>query len=167
MEPTHKPIVDYFQGLNTKLNDFPADSFFRQDLDEIYGAFRKGINFPCMAVESPEGDAEESSMNNSVIGRMFAFVVYMNPKAGNFEQQNDMLDQCERIGKKLVSRMRYDARIEDNILHDRFEASSVSWVKVGPVFNEMLYGYRFSGFIKGSESLKVDAADWEDLDLIC
>jgi len=167
MNPTHKPIVDYFEALNTNLIDFPAKSFFRQDLDEIYGAFRTGINFPAMAVESPEGDLQDSNVMSSVIGRMFAFVIYQKPTKGNFLEQTIMLDECERIGLKIIARMKHDSTVQDHFLQDKFETTTVNFIKVGPIFNELLYGYRFSGFIKGNESLKVDAADWEDIDLIC
>ena len=164
MEPTHKPIIDYFENINLQLKDFGENSFFRMDLEEIMGGLRHQISFPAMAVESPDGDGEHSVEQNSVIGRMFAFTVYMNPEQGNFQEQNTMLDLCERIGKKVISRMRYDARIEDHLLYNRFKVSSVKWIKVGPVFTEKLYGYRFTGIIEGSEALLVDPADWADIE---
>ncbi|TQI71823.1 hypothetical protein JM79_2772 [Gramella sp. Hel_I_59] len=166
-DPTHAQLVNYFKNINAQLNDFPENSFFRQDLEEIFGAFRSGIKFPCLAVESPEIDGQDSTEQNTVIGRMFAFVVYMNPRKGNFDQQNEYLDQCERIAKKILSRMRYDSNIPGNILYRKFKVSTVKGVMVGPVYTEHLYGYRFAGMISGNESLKVDPADWKDLDSVC
>ncbi|MCT8340486.1 hypothetical protein MG296_10510 [Flavobacteriaceae bacterium TK19130] len=165
--PTHKPIVDYFQSLNELNVNFPEKSFSRMDLNEIMGQFRTGVNFPHLAVESHDGNLDESSHSNNVNGRTFAFTVYQNPKAGNFAQQNEMLDQCERLGLQIIARMRHDANDPDHILYRRFETNSVNYIKVGPVFNEELYGYRFTGVIKGTESLKPNAADWSDLDTIC
>lgn len=164
---THKPIIDYFEQINLKLIHFPETSFFRMDLMEITGAFRSGINFPALAVESPDGDAEGSSTNSSVSGRMFAFTVYHRPTRGNFQEQNELLDECERIGLKIVARMRHDARIPTHPLYNKFSAETAKWMKVGPIFNEELHGYRFTGMIKGEESLKIDAADWSDIDLTC
>ncbi len=165
--PTHKPILDYFKSLNAAAVDFAENSFFRMDLSEINGAFRSGITFPCMAVESPEGEAGDSGITNSVMGRIFAFTIYMNPQLNNHEQQNEFLDTCERIGLKILSRMKHDATQPGHLLYDRFELSSCNHLKIGPVFTEMLYGYRFTGIIKGSESFKVVAADWNDLDTVC
>jgi hypothetical protein len=165
--PTHKPLIDYFESLNANLKDFPEKSFFRQDLNEIMGAIRSGINFPAMAVESPDGDGEGSIEQNSVIGRMFAFTVYMNPEEENFQQQNEMLDLCERIGKKVLARMRYDARVPGHLLHNKFKVSTVKWIKVGPVFTDLLYGYRFTGMIEGSEPLTLDVEDWDDITAPC
>ena len=164
MEPTHKPIIDYFENINLQLKDFPQNSFFRMDLEEIAGAIRSGINFPALAVESPDGDGQNSVEQNSVIGRMFAYTVYMNPEMGNFQEQNEMIDLCERIGKKILARMRYDARIEGHFLNNRFKVSSTKWIKVGPIFTERLYGYRFTGIIEGNEPLIIDAADWADIE---
>ena len=55
-----------------------------------------------MALESAEIDAPDSTEQNTVIGRMFAFVIYMNPKRGDFDQQKGYIDRCERIGKKIL-----------------------------------------------------------------
>lgn len=167
MAATHKPILDYFQSLNEKLVDFPEDSFFRMDLEEIMGSFRSGINFPAMTVESPDGDAENSIGSNSVVGRLFAFTVFQNPTKGDFAQQNEMIDQCERIGLKIIARMRHDSFEKTHMLYNRFNANSVKWTKIGPLFNEELFGYRFTGIITGSESLNIDPADWSDIDTVC
>lgn len=164
---THKLIIDYLEQLNLNLKDFAENSFFRLDLREIEGAIRTGITMPCMAVESPEIDPSASTVNSSTIGRWFAFTVYMNPEVDNQQEQNEMLDLCERIGLKVLARMRHDARIPAHPLYNKFLISSCSGMKIGPVFTELLYGYRFMGMIQGSESLKIDAADWKDIDLTC
>ena len=157
----HATIINYFAELNAKLKDFPEKSFFRMDLMEITGAFRSGINFPAMTVESPDIEAD-GSINNSVIGRVFAFTVYVNPTQGDFDGQNSKLDQAERIGWKLIARMRHDARDPNHFLYNKFQVNEVRATKVGPIFTEQLHGYRFTGTIKGTESLKVDPADWSD-----
>ena len=165
--PTHKPIIDYFEFLNAASVHFQENSFFRMDLQEIFDSFRSGISFPAMAVESPEGDAEGSDITSSALTRTVAFSIYQLPQAGNAAQQNEMLDECERIGLKILARMRYDARQPGHLLYNRFKVSSAKWMKVGPLFTEQLYGYRFTVEIEGGESLKVDAADWKDIDLVC
>lgn len=164
---THKTLIDYFESLNTLLVDFGENSFFRMDLSEITGAFRSGITFPAMAVESPDGDLEDTSNNNSVLGKDFAFTVYKKPTSGNYEEQNQFLDDCETIGLKIIARMRYDAMDNDHFLYNRFDPSTVNYIKVGPIFNENLFGYRFTGKIKGSKSLQINPEDWSDLNSPC
>ena len=162
-----KLLIDYLKQLNLASVHFGENSFFRMDLEEIFGSFRSGISFPALAVESPEGDAEASDITGSALSRTLAFTVYQNPRHGDFEEQNIMLDECERIGLKILARMRHDARKPEHLLYNRFKASSAKWIKVGPVFTEELYGYRFTVTIEGNESLKLDAADWKDSDLTC
>ncbi len=166
-ELTHKIVVDFFENINLQLKDFSENSFFRMDLDELFGAFRSGINFPAMSIESPEGDGSKSLPENSVIGRFFAFTIWQRPQKGNFDQQNIMLDECERIGLKIIARMRYESKKPDSILYNKFKASSVSWKQYGPLFNEKLYGYRFQGTFEGNESLKLNPDDWNDIATNC
>lgn len=164
---THKEIIDYLEQLNLNLKDFAENSFFRMDLTEIEGAIRTGITYPCMAVESPDIDFSGSTVNSSVIGKIFAFTVFMNPEIDNEEEKDLMIDLCERSGLKILARMRHDARIPGHPLYNKFLMENCDGIKVGPAFTELLHGYRFTGIIKGNESLKVDAADWEDIDLTC
>ena len=167
MKPTHSVIIAYFRQLNKNLKDFGENSFFRIDLKEIEGAFRSGISFPAMAVESADLDGGDSAPTNSVIGRAFFFTVYMNPKKTDYDGQDAAIDLCEKIGWKIIARMRKDSFDSDHFLYDKFKVSSVSAIKVGPLFTQHLYGYRFGGIISGEESLKVDPADWDDIDSIC
>tara|TARA_R110002050_G_scaffold102910_1_gene211835 strand:+ start:169 stop:666 length:498 start_codon:yes stop_codon:yes gene_type:complete len=164
---THKPIIEYLENLNEKLVDFSENSFFRMDLAEITGAFRKGITFPAMTVESPEGDGEGSTKNNSAINRTCAFTVWEKPQTGNFAAQTEKIDDCEKIGLKLIARMRLDCANPESPLFNKFDVASVRFIKIGPIFNEGLYGYRFTFNIAGSESLKVDPADWSDIEEVC
>lgn len=166
-KPTHGFIVDYMQNLNSQLKDFPDNSFFRMDIDEIFDGFRAGINFPAMSIESPEGDTKGSQVSASVISRTFAFTILQNPEKTNYAEQNQMLDQCERIGLKILSRLRYDNTQMNNVLHQKVDLTGFSWVKVGPIFDEELYGYRFTVHLTGNESLKLDPDDWKDIDSIC
>lgn len=167
MKPTHAVIIDYFRQLNAALVDFGQASFFRMDLTEIEGGFRTNISFPAMAVESPDLDGQDSAPTNSVIGRAFFFTIYMNPKRKDYDAQDTAIDLCERIGWKIIARMRKDSFDPTHFLYNKFKVSSVSAIRVGPVFTEHLYGYRFGGIISGEESLKVDPADWTDIDSIC
>ena len=163
----HDHIIDYFQDLNTKLTDFPEKSFFRMDLTEIQGAFRSGINFPAMSVESPELVLAKSNPSNSVVGHEFAFTIWRKPKTGDFAGQNTDLAECERIGLKIIARMRYDARVPEHLMYNSFEASSVNAIKVGPLFTENLYGYRFTGAFSNNHPLQINPADWSDLESAC
>lgn len=162
---THSIIVNYFSDLQKKLNGL--EDFFRMDLTEIQGAFRSDADFPCLVVESHQSDLGKSQINHSVNDRSFAFTVFLNPEIGNYSEQNEMLDISEELGFKIIARMRYDATKPDHFLFNRFKVSSVQNQKVGPLFNEHLYGYRFTGEITAAQSLIVNTEDWTDIDEVC
>lgn len=162
---SHSVLIDYWKHIKDNLNGL--EDFFRMDLSEIKGAFRSSANFPCLVAESHESDFGNSKTNQSVNNRTFAFTVYYNPESGNFLEQNEMLDLSEAMGLKIIARMRHDATIKTHFLFNRFKVENVKSHKVGPVFNEQLYGYRFTGEISGAQSLIVAAHDWEDIDEDC
>lgn len=165
---THKALVDYLKYLVDQSVDIDVKNFFRLNIAEIQGSFRSGVSFPCFAMESHEGNFEGSQSSNSVDNKTFAFTIYKKPQYNNFDQENQYLDDCEIIGKKFLARLRYDSFNPENLLHNLFDANLVSYHKVGPVFTEQLYGYRFEVSLKPDKSsLKVIAADWKDLDVVC
>ena len=165
MNISHTTIIAYFKDLQTKLNGL--EDFFRMDLSEIQGAFRSSANFPCLVLESHEIDLGDSNFNQSVANRTFAFTVYFNPESGNFNEQNEMLDLSEMMGLKIIARMRHDTRLPESVIYNHFKVNSVKAHKVGPLFNEHLYGYRFSGEFVAASSVAVSADDWNDIDSVC
>lgn len=162
---THTIIVDYFASLAQNLKSL--EGFFRMDLTEIQGAFRSKAKLPCLVLESHEGDFSESNVLSSVNARTFAFTIYDKHKKGDYDDQNIILNSAEETGLKIIARMKHDASLPDHFLYNRFKVEDVKYSKVGPVFNERLYGYRFVGEIKGNEPLKVNPEDWEDSPTIC
>lgn len=165
MSVSHQSLVDYFQNIATQL--IGLEDFFRMDLTEIQSAFRSTAKLPCLVLESHEGSLEDSNTQTNINDRTFAFTVYLKPKNGDYDDQNMKLDTAEKLGLKIIARMRYDSNRPGNILHNRFKVNTVTYAKVGPVFNERLYGYRFIGSIKGLETLKLNPADWSDTPELC
>jgi hypothetical protein len=165
MNISHAVIINYFEDLQKKLNGL--NDFFRMDLAEIKSAFRSAASFPCLVVESHESDFGKSKTNQSVNDRTFAFTIYYKPENGNFDEQNEMLDLSEAMGLKIIARMRHDTAIRTHFLFNKFKVETIKNHKVGPVFNERLYGYRFTGEFTAGEPLKVSPEDWSDIDAVC
>ncbi|WP_421811747.1 hypothetical protein [Flagellimonas sp.] len=156
----HLILVNYFKGLAENHSDIQG--FFRMDLTEIMGSFRNSAPFPCLVMESHDGDFGESNVQSTVNTRGFAFTIYTNPDRKDYEDQNEKLSESEVIGLQVISRMKHDASVEGHFLFNKFKVSSVKYGKVGPVFSEKLYGYRFEGEIMGSEPLVFDTSIWSD-----
>lgn len=161
----HSVLVSYFKSLADNLNG--VNDFFRMDLTEIQGAFRSTAKFPCLVMEAHEGDYGDSNLMQSVNNRTFAFTVYTKPKLKDYNDQDTQLTLSETLGKKILARMRHDATLPEHFLHNHFQAEECSYTKVGPIFNEQLYGYRFVGNFRASEPLIVDPDDWADAPVIC
>jgi len=161
----HQQLVNYFSQLASNLNDI--NSFFRMDLTEIMGSFRSSAEFPCMVIESHEGDFGDSNRMQSVYNITWAFTIYTKPLKADYTDQNLKLSTAEEIGIKLLARMRHDATLPSHILYNRFKIENVTCAKVGPVFNEQLYGYRFLGSIKVHQPLTVNTDDWADSPTPC
>lgn len=164
---SHKHIFDYIAKSVDASTDIATEDFFRVDLTEIQGAMRTGIASPCLLLESHEGNFENSKTNNSVETKTFAFLILKNPTQGNFNEQNQYLDDAEIIGKKFLARMRYHSTQPDHILYNMFDLSLCNYHKVGPLFLGW-YGYRFQVTLKPKKiSLKVDPADFTDIESAC
>ncbi len=161
----HNIIVTYFESLAD--NHRLVNGFFRMDLTEIQSSFRSKVEFPALVLESHEGDLSNSSLQATVNDRTFAFTIYLKPKQRDYPGQNDSLTIAEQIGLSMIARMKHDASLPEHFLFNKFKVNTVSYAKVGPVFNEHLYGYRFVGSIMGSEPLKVKPDDWLDTPVIC
>lgn len=167
MQLTHDSVVAYFKNLNEQATFFPDDSFFRMDLEEIMDAFRTGINFPAMAVESPDIDLSDSSESDTVNKRVFAFHIYKKPATDNYEDVQAAIDECEAIGYKILARIRKDSYDPATIAFNAFKPQSVKGNQVSKVFAEQLYGYRFTGEFSKSDKLELNKDDWADLDSRC
>ena len=165
MKINHQKLVDYFKYLADNCNE--VASFFRMDLTEIIGAFRSSAEFNCMVLESHEGDFSNSSRTQSVNTITWAFTIYTNPEAGNYDEQNNFLSLAEEIGIKIISRIKYDSCQPNHMIQNAFKAERVSWSKVGPVFQEKLYGYRFVGEFYIHEPLVINTDDWADNPTTC
>ena len=165
---THNTIVNYFSNLVAQSTLIDSRNFFRFDISEIEGAMRTNITYPCFALESHEGNFSGSSHNNSLDNKVLAFSILGRPKQGDFTEQNNVLDQAETIGKKFISRLRLDSTDASNPMYKQIEVQNISYHKVGPIYIDMLYGYRFEITLKSNKlDLKVLPEDWEDINSVC
>ena len=162
---THQILINYFKAIAENLNGI-AD-FHRMNLSEIQSSFRSSANFPCLTVESHDGDFGDSNVMQSVNDRAFAFTVFTKPAKGDYQDQDTKLTESEAYGKKIIARMRHDASQTGHFLNRNFKVESVSYSKVGPLYQEQLYGFRFIGKINSADPLICDPLDWADLETTC
>ena len=167
MKLSHSKLKEYYKSIHEKSVDFTGNSFFRVNPVQIAGSFFDDAKYPSLVIEAADGDLGSSSEVETVATRTTAFTVYMNPDRHDYNQQDEFIDKCENIGFKILQRMRHDSMKPDHFLNGVFDKISWSWIQVGPIFTNQLYGYRFMGQLKSSESLQINHNDWSDLDSNC
>lgn len=163
---THNNLLDYFKNLVTLNADLK--SFYRLDITEIQGAMRNGIEYPALAIESHEIAFTGSTANNSLKDVSFAFTILHKPEQQSFDQENNALNLCEEIGTEILKRLRYDAVTPNSPLYQAFELSTITGHKVGPIYVDQLFGYRFEIPLKPKKiDMKITPDKWSDIDQPC
>lgn len=154
---THNTIVTYFNDIATSHNDLK--DFFRLNISEIQGAFRTGVLTPVLALESHEGDIGGSA-STSHNRRTLAFSVLEPTGIDDYDEQNAVLDRSEQIGLDIISKLVKDSQDPNHWLYGRFKKDSVNYHKVGPIYSDYLFGYRFELAISNPENLTLDPTKW-------
>ena len=166
MDLSHNDIVAYMSNLTTQ--NLNTNDFFRMNIAEIQGAINSKIQYPCLALESHEGNFDGSSPNNTLEQKTFAFSILDKPAKRTFDAENTSLDLAETIGQQFLARMRYDNADATSQLYQAFNINRVSYHKVGPIYADGLFGYRFEIPLNPTKSnLKPIADNWSDLNTIC
>jgi len=166
MSITHKKLIDYMQDLHEK--NVNTKSFFRFNISEIQGSIRSKVNYPCIALESPEGDFQGSGVFNSLENKQFAFSILDKPIQGDYSDEDNKLDSCELIGKQFLARIRNDSRTEGSEMFNLFDINDVQYHKVGPIFTDRLFGYRFEIKLSNNKiNMQINPDNWTDLDSTC
>ena len=129
--------------------------------EEVLTGLRSDIKTPALILESYEGQLIDNKSDNFLSSREGAFMILKQVQPDNFDQENQFLDDSERIGLEIIKRIKRDAKIYpiQNRTPKIFNLSSVSWQKVGPVFDNY-YGYRFTFNMGDIEDMSFDQNLW-------
>lgn len=138
------------------------NTFFRFNINEIMENIRTGIDYPALGLENIEGnliDFKADDVRNSVT---VSFVVIKPVDMLDFNGQEDVMDECYKIGMEVFSKMHKDAHIRGTIIQ-ALQLQNARYIAVGPIFNNH-FGYRFSVDINFSAMSEVyfKPADWND-----
>lgn len=161
-----KSIIDYFKTAcknNLKLMHEKNDrvSFFRFNLSEIIENLRTGISYPAFGLENIEGNFEDlkaDSVKNIV---PISFVIIKPCDLLDFDEQEDVMDDCYKIGMEILSKMHKDAHNRDTII-SKISVENGRYIPVGPIFSNH-FGYRFTLDIKieNMSEIYFNPADWD------
>lgn len=159
--------ISYFEGIATNHKEIAHKEdekhFCRMNIEEVLTGLRSGILTPALILESFEGSLVDNKSDNILADRTGAFMILKKVEVDDFTQENEYLDDCERIGLEIIKRIRRDARIVpiQNRTPKIFNLNSVEWQKIGPLFDNF-FGYRFTFKMSDTENMSYDKAKWLD-----
>jgi hypothetical protein len=156
---THETIKNLHQDIARAHRDI--NGFFRMNLSEIQGQFRKGIQTPTLVFFSHSADIETQTKISHFNNRDIVFwLLDFTGKADNYTRQDEVLDELEEIALDILTFLNKCHRDKDHWLFGKFEASSYGYTKIGPVFDNM-YGWEIVYQIKNHEDLKYHPEKWD------
>ena len=156
---THNQIVEFHKSIaNAHIG---VNGFYRFDMAEIVGKFRSGVGTPALLLESHSSDFEsQTKMVSNFNSRRISFMLLdFAGKVGNFDKQNEVLDNIENIALDIVSYLVLQNKTRDSWLFGMFDINTVQIEKVGPIFDNM-YGWNVIYSLKNHESMVFDATKW-------
>lgn len=164
-ENSYLEVKNYFENLvmqSTFLNDFVG--FFEREWSSKTSSV-KGLKSPVLALFRYTLGFDGQN-DNSVAVRKIGFAIMFNKiKPGDLDAQYQAIHDAEQLSIKILARMRYESFNSDHFLYNAFLKDSV---EIKPVeLSAGDFGVDVLFNLKNKQPLKVDFADWKDLEDIC
>lgn len=156
---THNQVVEFHKSIATAHVEIKG--FYRFDVAEIIGQFRSGVKTPALLLESHSSDLEsQTKMVSNFNSRKISFILLdFAGKSGNFDKQNEVLDNLENITLDIISYLVTQNKTNGSWLFGMFDINTVQIEKVGPIFDNM-YGWNVIYSLKNHESMVFNPAKW-------
>lgn len=156
---THKPIVKLHKDISQYHNSI--NGFYRFNWNEINGMLRNGVGVPVLLLESHSAKLETSPNKATTFNdRAISFLVLDNTSRPDaYDEQETVLDATENICIDIASYLKKLNDDRTSPWFGKFEASSYTYEKVGPIFGNM-YGWNVTYILTNHESLCFDADKW-------
>lgn len=147
----HKMIAKAHKQIN---------SFYRFNFNEIANAFRSGVNYPALLLESHDSDIKPNQNQTANFNeRTISFMILEYAAWDDYDKQEEVLDRLERIGLDIGSLLNRDRKDKTHWIYNKFDGN-IKMDKVGPVF-ENLYGWNIIYSIKNHENMCFEPDKWE------
>ncbi len=157
---SHQSIVDLHRKIAAA--HLQINGFFRFNWSEITGKFRSGIETPALLLESHSTElAENSNKTTHFNERRISFMLLdFTGSADNYTKQEEVLDELENVALDIIAYLVTESKNRNSFLFGKFEASSVSIEKVGPIFDNM-FGWNILYTIKNHEPMCYQSEKWD------
>ncbi|CAA0156616.1 hypothetical protein [Tenacibaculum maritimum] len=158
-------VKNYFKNLVENHNGIKAFSgFFNRDLQNKMSDY-DGIESPYLALFKYELGLEGPKQNTVAVRKLAFAVMFTKVDAEDYEKQYQAIDDAERIALSVLARVQFDNNKREHLLYNTFIKNSVRILPV-ELSNES-FGVEIYFNLKNPQSLKLNPADWVDVDKIC
>lgn len=123
---TYIDIINYLKALGTAHRLIHYTTF--GDYEEILGAERNNIEYPCLWIESPEGSVT-GDMDMMKLEWESAFVVLIN------SMPDDRDKHIENLSTSLTIAMQIIARIRRDVINGTILGANISQMKITPIWS--------------------------------
>jgi len=157
-------LKDYFENL-TKSSQFIKSfaGYFRREL--LNKEASDDLDAPYLTIFGYSLGLSGPEQNTISVRKIRIGIMYNNVPEDDFEAQYRAIDNAESHLLKILARIRWDSSQENHFLYNSFIKDSVEISPVELTLNS--FGSECYLELKNSQSLKLEADDWKDIDSIC
>lgn len=156
---------NYFENLvlqSNFINDFVG--FFEREWNSKKASV-KGLKSPVLALFKYTLGFDGPNENSLAVRKVGFAIMFNGIKSGDLDAQYLAIDHAEDLAVKILSRMKIDSSDPDHFLYNSLLKDSV---EINPVeLSAGDFGVDVLFNIKNKQVLKVDPADWKDMDHLC
>lgn len=164
-ENSYIQIKNYFENLvlqSNFLNDFVG--FFEREWKSKQAKLG-GLKIPVLALFKYDVGFEGPDQNSIAVRKIGFAIMFNKIPAGDFQAQYNAIFEAEKLAFKVLSRIWIDSHDQEHFLYNSFLKDSV---EIKPVeLSSSDFGVDVIFNLKNKQILKIDTADWKDLDHIC
>lgn len=164
-ESSYIQIKNYFESLvlqSTFLNDFVG--FFEREWNSKKASV-KGLKSPTLALFKYKLGFDGPHENSLAVRKIGFAIMFNGIKTGDLEGQYSAIDLAEHLAVKVLSRIRIDSADPEHFLYNSLLKDSV---EINPVeLSSNDFGVDVIFNIKNKQILKLDPADWKDMNYLC
>ncbi len=163
---SYKKMKDYFQNLveqSNFLNDFVG--FFQREWANRTAAYTNELASPNLTLFKYKLGFDGPEENTIAVRQIGFAIMFTKVKKDDFEAQYDTIDIAEQMAIKVMSRVKFDNHNDSHFLYNSLIKDSI---EISPVeLSASDFGVEVFFNLRNKQLLRVDPADWKDIEKVC
>lgn len=169
-ELTNQQYVDYFEHLATQMTDIGHSTsekhFVKAGMEELLEGNKGPQHYPALILETYEVNWINNQSDNLLKRRLAAFQVLdlINRRSDDYDKEEKVLTDMEKICDNILARMRYDQRQQHHLMYTFRIQEDIVYQKVGgDWYLDGALGWRVEIPLVNPQGLAIDKTKWGDL----